>query len=43
MTIARLLSAEIFIIVVISVILCGMMVAALDYFSNDLVRALFIR
>ena len=43
MTIARLLTAEIFIIVVISGVLCGTMMFMVDRFSNDLVRMLFIR
>jgi putative ABC transport system permease protein len=43
MTIARLLAAEIFIIVFISAGLCGAMIAGINYFSNDLVRMLFIR
>ena len=42
-TIARLLTAEILIIVMISTILCGAMVFTVDLFSNDLVRMLFIR
>jgi putative ABC transport system permease protein len=42
-TIARLLSAEIFIIVLVSGLLCGAMVFAVNGFSNDLVRMLFIR
>ncbi|MFC1825200.1 hypothetical protein ACFL9T_21010 [Thermodesulfobacteriota bacterium] len=43
MTIARLVGAEIFIIVLFSGILCGAMVFAVDQFSNDLVRMLFVR
>ena len=43
MTIARLLGAEIMIIVVLSGILCSAMVFAANQFSNDLVRMLFIR
>jgi putative ABC transport system permease protein len=43
MTIARLLAAEILIIVLISGILCTAMVITVDQFSNDLVRMLFIR
>lgn len=43
MTIARLLGAEIFIIVLISGILSLAMMAVLSQFANDLVRALFIR
>jgi putative ABC transport system permease protein len=42
-TIARLLSAEIFIIVVMSGVFCGAMVFLVNQFSNDLVRMLFIR
>ncbi|MEE9157248.1 MAG: ABC transporter permease [Gammaproteobacteria bacterium] len=43
MTIARLLGAEIFIIVLISGVLSLAMMAVLSQFANDLVRALFIR
>jgi putative ABC transport system permease protein len=43
MTVVRLVSAEIFIIVLVSGILCGAMVFGVDQFSNDLVRMLFIR
>jgi len=43
MTIVRLLAAEIMIIVAVSALFCAAMVAAVDYFSVDLVRALFIR
>ena len=43
MTIVRLLSAEILIIVSISGFLCGGMVFGVSLFSNDLVRILFIR
>jgi putative ABC transport system permease protein len=43
MTIARLLAAEIFIIIFISGVLCSAMIAGINYFSNDLVRMLFIR
>jgi putative ABC transport system permease protein len=43
MTIARLLSAEIFMIVLGSGMICTVMVFAIDLFSNDLVRRLFIR
>lgn len=43
MTIARLLTAEILIIVLVSGILCGAMVFLVDQFANDLVRMLFIR
>jgi putative ABC transport system permease protein len=43
MTISRLVGAEIFIIVFTSGIFCSAMVFLVDQFSNDLVRALFIR
>jgi putative ABC transport system permease protein len=43
MTIARLLGAEIFIIVAVSALLCSLFMAVVVYFSNDLVRMLFIR
>ena len=43
MTIVRLLAAEIFIIISISGVLCSAMIGGLNYFSNDLVRMLFIR
>ncbi len=43
MTIARLLGAEILIIVLMSGVLCGLMVFLVNQFSNDLVRMLFIR
>jgi putative ABC transport system permease protein len=43
MTIARLLAAEIIIIVFISGVLCTAMVITVNHFSNDLVRMLFIR
>jgi putative ABC transport system permease protein len=43
LTIARLVSAEIFIIVLTSGLFCGVMVFLVDQFSNDLVRTLFIR
>jgi putative ABC transport system permease protein len=42
-TIARLLSAEIFIIVVMSGVFCGALIFLVNQFSNDLVRMLFIR
>jgi putative ABC transport system permease protein len=42
-TIARLLGAEILIIVVMSGILCSLMIITVDQFANDLVRMLFIR
>jgi putative ABC transport system permease protein len=42
-TIARLLGAEILIIVVISGVLCSLMIITVDQFANDLVRMLFIR
>ena len=43
MTIARLVSAEILIIVVASGALCGVMMFGIDLYANDLVRMLFIR
>jgi putative ABC transport system permease protein len=43
MTIARLMGAEIFIIIVSSVVLCVLMIAVVNHFSNDLVRMAFIR
>ena len=43
MTIARLLGAEIFIVVAISGVLCGVMVLLVNQYANDLVRMLFIR
>jgi putative ABC transport system permease protein len=43
MTIARLLGAEIFIIVLISGVLCGAVVFGVDVFANEMVRMLFIR
>ena len=43
MTIARLLGAEILIIVLMSGVFCGVMVFLVNQFSNDLVRMLFIR
>ncbi|MGD8894205.1 MAG: ABC transporter permease [Desulfobacterales bacterium] len=43
MTIAQLVASEIFIIVITSGIFCSAMVFLVDQFSNDLVRALFIR
>ena len=43
MTIARLLGAEIFIIVAISGFLCGVMVLLVNQYANVLVRMLFIR
>ena len=42
-TIVRLVSAEIFIIVLISGLLCGAMIFLVNQFANDLVRMLFIR
>ena len=42
-TIARLLTAEIFIIVIMSGVFCGAMIFLVNQFSNDLVRMLFIR
>jgi putative ABC transport system permease protein len=43
MTIARLIAAEISIIVLLSGFLCGAMILLVNHFSNDLVRMLFIR
>ena len=43
MTIAWLLAAEIFIIVLISGLLCGAMIFMVDQYANDIVRMLFIR
>ncbi len=43
MTIARLLTAEILIIVIMSGVLCGAMIFLVNQYSNDLVRMLFIR
>jgi len=43
MTIVKLVSAEIVIIVLSSGILCGALIFAINQFSNDLVRTLFIR
>lgn len=43
MTIARLISAEILAIVVMSAALCSVLLVSVDYYSGDLVRALFIR
>jgi len=42
-TIARLMTAEIFIIVIMSGVICGAMIFLVNQFSNDLVRMLFIR
>ena len=42
-TIARLLSAEIFIIVIMSGVFCGVLIFLVNQLSNDLVRMLFIR
>ena len=42
-TIARLLSAEILIIVLMSGVFCGALIFLVNQFSNDLVRMLFIR
>jgi putative ABC transport system permease protein len=42
-TIARLLTAEILIIVVLSGLLCGALIFLVNSFANDLVRMLFIR
>ena len=43
MTIAWLLAAEIFIIVVIGGLLCGAMIFTVDQYANEIVRMLFIR
>ena len=43
LTTVRLVSAEIFIIILTSGLLCGAMVFTVDQFANDLVRMLFIR
>jgi len=43
LTIARLVSAEIFIIVFTSGLLCSFMILVINHISNDLVRMLFIR
>ena len=42
-TIARLVSAEIFIIVILSAVFCGALIFLVNQLSNDLVRMLFIR
>jgi putative ABC transport system permease protein len=41
-TIARLMGAEILIIVVISAILCSLLILAVNHYSHDLVRMIFI-
>ncbi len=43
MTIARLMAAEICIIVLTSAVFCGVLVCLVDHFANDLVRTLVIR
>lgn len=43
MTVARLLGAEIFIIILASGLLCGTMMLLVNLFANDLVRKIFIR
>ncbi|MFA9498766.1 MAG: hypothetical protein ACERKP_09455, partial [Deltaproteobacteria bacterium] len=43
LTIARLVSSEIFIIVLTSGLLCSVMILVVNQISNDLVRMLFIR
>lgn len=43
MTIARLMGAEIIIILVSSAALCALMIAVVNHFSNDLVRVAFVR
>jgi putative ABC transport system permease protein len=42
LTIAKLLAAEILIIVAASGLLCGLLLVGVDRFTNDLVRMLFI-
>jgi putative ABC transport system permease protein len=42
-TIARLLAAEIFIIIIMSGVFCGALIWLVNQFSNDLVRMLFLR
>lgn len=42
-TIARLMGAEIFIIVVASAVICGILAAVVDVYAGDLVRAFIIR
>jgi putative ABC transport system permease protein len=41
-TIARLLSAELFIIVLISGVICGVLLGVVNYYDQSLVRSLFI-
>ncbi|MHC4207570.1 MAG: ABC transporter permease [Planctomycetota bacterium] len=43
MTTARLIGAELAMIVLISVVICAVLLAVVNNFSNDLVRTLFIR
>jgi len=43
MTIAKLLSAEILIIILASAVLCGILMMPVHLYANDLVRMLFIR
>jgi len=43
LTIAKLLAAEILIIITSSAVLCGIMLMVVNQFTNDLVRMLFIR
>ena len=43
MTIARLIAAEISIIVIISAVLCTAGITAINWYANDIVRMLFIR
>ena len=43
MTIARLVAAEILLIVLVSGLLCGVLIFLVDVYANDLVRMLFIR
>jgi putative ABC transport system permease protein len=43
MTIAKLLGAEVFIVVLVSSVLCTALVLAVNVFAHDLVRVMFIR
>ncbi|MFC1858491.1 hypothetical protein ACFL9U_10785, partial [Thermodesulfobacteriota bacterium] len=43
MTIAKLLGAEILIILLTSAVLCSIMMVAVHLYANDLVRMMFIR
>jgi putative ABC transport system permease protein len=42
LTIAKLLTAEILIIVIFSGVLCGLLLLVVGHYTNDLVRMLFI-